>query len=691
MKRTGRAFFITTALLLAAAFCFAVNAYAELIDISEITITTKEETVYTGQACDPDVLLFDGTEVSKGVDFEIDDQVCKDAGTYQRTVQGIGSYTGTQTIDYVISPRSLTETQIYVAPGYYMYSGSAIVPIIHVYYNGKHLTIGTDYKRDYSDNVNVGKCQILFKGIGNFTGEVTESFRIHYRTLASTTGFTIGMIPSKDYDGEPYKPTPRLRYLSTVLKEGKDFEYYYPDDDYTEPGQKTVGVRGLGGYSGTMTQKYTINSIPLTMGMVQFAEGPIIRLSGKGTAVNYVFEYTGSSINPAPIITYTEPLTSEIKLLAADTDYELEYEASTDVWSLEDPAAYNSKITITGLDDRYTGELEVWYKIGPAEMNGLTVEVDDQVYTGKELKPAPRVTYKGKSFDAGQFTLKYSNNTEVGTATLVLTPAEGNKNFKGSKTVNFKIKEPEPTIIAVKSVKLNTASARMLTDDSDLLPGQQEAAITLTATVSPEDAANKKVSWSSSNTAVAKVDSKGKVTGIKPGTVTITVKTADGGKTSACMIKVMRRKEYKLKEGAKYTFESRLGRDFSMDVMYQNYATNTNVSLYRTTRGRNAQKLTARKLMKNGKTCWALVRTNSTVGMRAVTERNGKNIVFGTYKETNWQAFRAYRFNDGSVQFINRGSNNAISVIDGKSVQRGEIKPEKANLDERQRWFGVVN
>ena len=60
----------------------------------------------------------------------------------------------------------------------------------------------------------------------------------------------------------------------------------------------------------------------------------------------------------------------------------------------------------------------------------------------------------------------------------------------------------------------------------------------LTATVMPENAVNKNVTWSSSDESVAAVDASGKVTAKKNGTVTITVTTEDGQHKETCIIVV---------------------------------------------------------------------------------------------------------------------------------------------------------
>ncbi len=80
---------------------------------------------------------------------------------------------------------------------------------------------------------------------------------------------------------------------------------------------------------------------------------------------------------------------------------------------------------------------------------------------------------------------------------------------------------------AVTGVSLNKTSATLNVGDT----------LTLTATVSPTNATNKSVTWTTSNSSVARV-SNGVVTAVTAGTATITVTTADGNYTAKCTITV---------------------------------------------------------------------------------------------------------------------------------------------------------
>ena len=86
-----------------------------------------------------------------------------------------------------------------------------------------------------------------------------------------------------------------------------------------------------------------------------------------------------------------------------------------------------------------------------------------------------------------------------------------------------------PEIVPVSQITLNKAETSISVGNSE----------TLTATVTPENAANKALKWASSDEDVATVAPDGTVTAVKAGAATITATAADGsGKSATCTVTV---------------------------------------------------------------------------------------------------------------------------------------------------------
>lgn len=120
--------------------------------------------------------------------------------------------------------------------------------------------------------------------------------------------------------------------------------------------------------------------------------------------------------------------------------------------------------------------------------------------------------------NAGQVTA-VSN----GTATITASTKDGGFTATCVVTVNAGSQN-----VPVTGVSLNTTQTELTVGNT----------YTLNASITPSNATNKQVTWSSGNTGIATVDQTGKVTAVAAGTTTITVKTADGNKTAACSVTV---------------------------------------------------------------------------------------------------------------------------------------------------------
>ena len=94
----------------------------------------------------------------------------------------------------------------------------------------------------------------------------------------------------------------------------------------------------------------------------------------------------------------------------------------------------------TSDDTSLEGLIGLIEKLTGAEipMREVTVsKIADQTYTGKEIKPVPKITRNGITLERGtDYSLSYSDNIKVGTGKIKIT---GKGQYKGTKTVSFKI------------------------------------------------------------------------------------------------------------------------------------------------------------------------------------------------------------------------------------------------------------
>ena len=110
---------------------------------------------------------------------------------------------------------------------------------------------------------------------------------------------------------------------------------------------------------------------------------------------------------------------------------------------------------------------------------------------------------------------------KAGVAVVTVTTEDG------GKTATCKV--------TVKAKAVNVTEVTLDKTELTLTEGEAE---TLTATVKPDNADNKKVTWSSDKTDVATVGGDGRVTAVKAGEAVVTVTTEDGGKTATCRVTV---------------------------------------------------------------------------------------------------------------------------------------------------------
>ncbi len=175
----------------------------------------------------------------------------------------------------------------------------------------------------------------------------------------------------------------------------------------------------------------------------------------------------------------------------------------------------------------------VTVKISPAtiEVSGITLnKTSATIETGKTLQLSHTITPANATNKSVTYS---SSNTKVATVNnsgLVTGVKAGTADITataGGKSAVCKVTVKDP-VIGVSGITLNKTSATIETGKT----------MQLSHTITPANATNKGLTYSSSNTDVATVNQSGLVTGVKAGSVTITAKTQDGGKEATCTVTI---------------------------------------------------------------------------------------------------------------------------------------------------------
>ncbi len=99
------------------------------------------------------------------------------------------------------------------------------------------------------------------------------------------------------------------------------------------------------------------------------------------------------------------------------------------------------KVTVEGINNFYSGKATGTFTITPANTSNVKVTIDDQDYTGRQVRPREfKATLNGNDVSKQFEVVSYGENVEAGKGTVVLKPVDGNKNFTGDNiTAEFNI------------------------------------------------------------------------------------------------------------------------------------------------------------------------------------------------------------------------------------------------------------
>lgn len=388
----------------------------------------------------------------------------------------------------------------------------------------ENLVEGTDYTVRYSGNTKCGTATAVFTGIGRYAG----TLKLTYKIVPKTDLY----IRWKDMDAEGNPVTyyqkdgavPSFTLLECT-QDGQEISLVNKTD-YTvtlrnnkKLGKMTCEINGKNNYRGYKSvTEVEVMAADISCGTLIAGDKAYSKKINSWKASVTIKDVNG-------------------RQLKAGTDYDKQliytYEGMEEGGV---PAAGTMVyVTANGINNYAGSSITGSYYIYSKHINSLIVSIDPQVYTGKEVTLSESDIHvylnqtarkNGEELDETCYRIAgYSNNIKAGTAKVTL---QGMGEYGGQRTCGFRINKKEYSNIRVKSITLQ---------EKEILLGLGNSR-QLTAIITPEDAYNKTILWSSSNNKIAAVTPDGVVTALKEGKVTIKATSQDSGKSAVCKVTV---------------------------------------------------------------------------------------------------------------------------------------------------------
>ena len=383
-------------------------------DIAKLTINELKTQNYTGQELRPEVVVKDGnTTLTQDKDYTVSYSQNVEIGEAKVTIIGIGNYSGKVIKTFNIKNKeekdisnlniSDIQDQIYL--------GIKVTPDVTIKDGDAELKKNVDYELSYENNIDVGEAKIIIRGVGNYTSSVTKNFKIVAKDIKNVT---VQDITDQVYTGTAIEPNVSVMDGSTKLVENKDYTVAYENN--VEKGNATIKLAGKGNYTGSIKKEFNI--VQETEDTAKdIATLPIDNIENK--------IYTGKLITPELRIKDGE------NILEKNKDYTIKYIDNLNVGT--------ATATIKGIG-KYKGQVNKTFEIVKKDINyTMILDLPNQTYTGKEIVPQVTIESDGIVLQEGKdYSLKYINNTNVGTATIEI---EGTGNYTNKATKTFNIVE----------------------------------------------------------------------------------------------------------------------------------------------------------------------------------------------------------------------------------------------------------